>query len=121
MQLWTIQLAKWRLLQHSDVELIDVTLATGLKWMAPSPLLLASYKGKRCTDAEYEVEFLRLCRERYREKPRPWQRIAQKHRVAFACYCPKDCFCHRLQLIPVYDGICQRMGIEFEYCGEIVV
>lgn len=121
MQLFTIQLAKWRLLEHTDVELINVTLATGERWMAPSPYLLASYKGKRCTQAEYQAEFLRLCRERWHADRKPWLRVARKHRVAFACYCPKDCFCHRLELIPVYEGICHKHDIPFEYCGEVTL
>lgn len=121
MKLWTIQLAKHRLLNGTGIELINTTLGSGEHWLAPSPLLLSRYKGRLCTADEYRVEYRRLLQARYRENKRRFHRIAEKPMVAFACYCPPDAFCHRLELVEPFEGICRGLGIAFEYCGEVVV
>lgn len=121
MQLWTIQLARHRLLKGTDIELVNITLASGMAVFAPTPELLGNYKRGRVDDDGYRRVFRRLCWERMSTHAADWDALVDMDKVAIACYCPADKFCHRYEMIAPLEWRCQQRGIPFEYCGEITV
>lgn len=121
MEIYTIQLAKWRLLEGTDIELVNITLGSGDPTFAPSPALLADYKAGRASQDVYLAEFYRLCRMRYRHNPGPWHALLAKEKIAVACYCPKDGFCHRHPFVDIMIKIGASQGVIVEYCGEITL
>lgn len=119
LEVFTIQLSKWRLLNNSDIELIDTSFQSGVLWLAPSRELLWAYKGRHLTSREYFVRYKDLCRQRYRRHPEDWLELLTRGRIALACYCKADCFCHRLILKNILERLCEAEGIDFFYGGEI--
>lgn len=121
MDVWTIQIAKYRLLRGTDIEYVDITLKSGILDFAPTPALLYDYKRGAITPDEYRRVFRRLCWDRIRTNPLPWTKMIHKERVALACYCGPDCFCHRLEILKPFEWLCEQHGIRFDYHGEIIV
>ena len=121
LRVWTIQLAKWRLLNGTDIELVNITLASGWAVFAPTPELLGNYKRGRVNDEGYRLEFRRLCWVRMHHNSTAWDDLVAMDKIALACYCPADTFCHRLEILAPLEYYCKNKGIEFEYCGEITV
>lgn len=115
----TIQLSKHRLLRGSEFELIDTSFQSGVLWLAPSRELLWGYKGNHLTSREYFTRYKDLCRQRYRRHPEQWQELIRRRKIALACYCKADCFCHRLILKNILEKLCEAEGIDFWYGGEI--
>ena len=121
MDVWTIQLAKHRLLQGTDIELVNITLGSGIADFAPDRALLSGFKSGRITESEYKRIYKSLCWRRICTKPDAWLELIQRDRVALACYCPPDAFCHRLEILSPLEYLCRQEGIYFEYHGEIVL
>ena len=118
---WTIQIARYRLPHGTDIEFVDITLKSGILDFAPTPKLLYDHKRGAISDETYRREYRRLCWERIQSNPLPWTKLIHRERVALACYCPKDCFCHRLEILKPLEWLCGEKGIRFEYHGEIVI
>jgi hypothetical protein len=121
MDVWTIQIAKHRLLRGTDIEFVDITLKSGILDFAPTPALLYDHKRGAISNDHYRAEYRPLCWRRIQTRPDPWTKLIHKERVALACYCPKDCFCHRLEILKPLEWLCRERGIRFEYHGEIVI
>ncbi len=122
MKLHTIQLGKWRTAKKKGIELIDVTLKSGDTRFSPDKETLYSYKGsKQIVDdqAVYCVRFRELMNKSYRENPEAWEEMCRKEEVAIACYCKAGAFCHRVILVEYFEKVCKKLGIEFEYMGEL--
>lgn len=119
LEVFTIQIAKHRLLFRTDIEFIDTTVKSGEKVFAPSTELLWAYKCGHLSEAEYIDRFYKLCRQRYRRDPEPWLRLLRRGRVALACYCRDGEFCHRHLLVDILEKLCRSEGIAFYYGGEI--
>lgn len=123
MKLYTIQLAKHRLLKDTDITLLDVTVKSGLKIMAPSWEILNNYRNQGSTDRaweEYTLAFYQKMRESYAMNPQIWHRwITNDKPLALACYCRAGKHCHRHLLRDIFQKIAKKQGFELEYCGEI--
>lgn len=96
MRVWTIQLAKWRLLTRTEVHLIDSTVKSGNPALAPTWDLLTRYRRDPVgMETTYRTEFAQLMAKSQEENPELWDGLLQMESLAFACYCAKGKFCHR--------------------------
>lgn len=123
MKLYTIQLAKHRLLKDSGIELVDTTVKSGLKILAPSWEILNAYRAnENQEEAEkiYVKAFYSKLRKDYRENPEEFIKwLKQGKPIALACYCRAGKFCHRHLLVDIFIKIGKKLGIDVEYVGEI--
>lgn len=124
MQLVTIQLAKWRLAADLGYEFIDTTVKTNTSPFAPEWEMVMKVKDydKGIGDyshEDYERDYKRLIRKRYRNDPDWFHEFCLKDKVAIACFCHRDRFCHRRLVVEIIEGICKYLGIEFAFIGEL--
>lgn len=120
LEVFTIQISKHRILNGTDIYFIDTSLKSGEKLFAPSPEILWGYKAGHLSTREYYTRYMRLIRDRFRRNPEPFLELLNMGKIALACYCRADQFCHRLILRNILERLCIREGIEFYYGGELV-
>jgi hypothetical protein len=57
MDVWTIQISRYRLLHGTDIEFVDITLKSGILDFAPTPKLLYDHKRGAISDETYRREY----------------------------------------------------------------
>lgn len=119
MILHTTQLAQWRKVKSLNIILIDTTLKSGIKWLAPTPELLYPYKAGQISDQGYIDVFYNLMRERYKEDKQRFIEFLSQEEICIACYCTAGKFCHRHLLVDIFRKLCVEFNIPFTYKGEI--
>ncbi|MBN22764.1 MAG: hypothetical protein CL678_15875 [Bdellovibrionaceae bacterium] len=118
MQLYTVQLGQWRLVPP-DVELVDTTVKSGAKFLAPTWDMVMGVKDGSLTEEQYTVQYYAMMRESYRRNKEQFLALLGKPAVALGCYCKPGDFCHRLLLIDILKRIAIVNDIHFEYVEEI--
>lgn len=119
MELFTIQIAKWRIAKRLNITHLDTTVKSGDKVFAPAWNMVIGHKARSITDEQYTSEYISMMRLSYQNNTSRWLEVATMDRVALACYCPANCFCHRLLLVDLFEKVCQKHAIPFKYSGEI--
>lgn len=119
MELFTIQLAQWRVAKRLAIPLIDTTVKSGESTFSPTWDLVLNIKSGKITESEYTEGYFNLMRQSYTENPTRWLEVLGMECVAVACYCPVKCFCHRLLLVEIFEKLCLRHKIPFTYSGEL--
>lgn len=119
MDVSTIQMGKWRLAKELNIELIDTTVKSGIQALAPKWEMVLSHKAGRMSDEEYSKEYREMMLRSYMINQTVWRELLNKERIALACYCSPDRFCHRHLLVKYLEGICNSHNIPFRYLGEI--
>ncbi|MGG4591655.1 hypothetical protein ACLPJK_25710 [Pseudomonas aeruginosa] len=120
MQIYTIQIAKWRRAAAIHVPLLDITVKSGEPLFAPDRFLLYAYKQGRIDEEQYRQQYLEKMRESLRSFWYRWEQVASMPVVALACYCRAGEFCHRHLLTECFCRYCHKRSIPFEYLGEIL-
>lgn len=124
MQLFTVQMSRWRQLKDRNIELVDTTVKSGERFLAPTWEIVLSHKDGRISDAEYTAVYLDLMRRSYVAHQDQWLRLIRTDGpIAIACYCSymvdgKRKFCHRHLLKDMLDKVCQANGVDFTFYGE---
>lgn len=124
MELFTIQLSKWRQLKERNIELIDTTVRTGEKFLAPSWDIVMGIKNGTISEEEYTATYLNMMRHSYVDNRGQWLSLIHiKHPVAIACYCTymvdgQRKFCHRHLLKDIIGKVCESNGTNFTFYGE---
>jgi len=94
---------------------------------APTWKMLRDYKQHRITWADYRKLYFGLMKLRYDTDPTPFASVfdtcLQGYIVVFTCYCTGHSMqgphqCHRYLLVELFERLCLRRTIEFEYLGE---
>lgn len=119
MELWTIQMGKWRLAKAAEIELVDITHKSGIRQFAPDPDFLYAYKRGDIDAATYTglyMDKIAHCRVFNEEM---WNVFIGKEKLAIACYCAPGAFCHRLLLAPIIGEYLRRNGIPVSFMGEL--
>lgn len=115
---YTIQLSKWRWAAIFGIEVLDTTVKSGDKTFAPTWDMVNAVKSSEITEEQYTELYTELMRKGYKDNKERWLEVLKKDRVAFACYCPKDTFCHRHLLVDILGKCAAHHNIEFERGGE---
>lgn len=119
MELWTIQIAQWRKLQGTGIELIDTTVKSQLhKPFAPTWDLVMGYKSGEFSEAFYREQYIELMRHSYRSNPDYWLTFLTKDKIALGCMCRAGQFCHRHILNEIFVGLCVNKGLPIVQRGE---
>lgn len=122
LKLWTVQLAKWRLVQQLKIPLVDITVKTGDKRLAPSWDFLMEYKNSaKDEEAEkiYTEKYRAKMNAQFRADPDPLVGILFMGEVAIACMCPDGKFCHRHLLATGLVNLGKRYNVEVILMGEL--
>lgn len=117
-QIWTIQLAKWRALEGTGIKLVDATVKTGIRGLAPSWDMLTAYRQKQLSEAEYTDLYHQRMILSQRHMPNTWKSFLKYDQIAIACYCPPNHFCHRHLLVQKVKEYLEAQSIEVELMGE---
>jgi len=124
-ELYTIQLARWRLAKAHDIQLIDTTAKSGEKagygFLAPSWDIVMGIKQGEITEEEYTHVYLRMLAQSRQRYPEKWATLLSLTKVAFACYCSSNKFCHRHLLYEDFQSYVKACGVEFRLGGEITM
>lgn len=119
--LFTVQMARWRQLKERNIELIDTTAKSGNRAFAPSWDMVLNHKQQNLSDEAYTAAYVDRMRYSYLHYPEDWNRLlGAQGPVAIACYCSSvpGTFCHRHILKDIIEKICLSRGIPFRYYGE---
>lgn len=93
--IWTIQISRHRLATHQDIHLLDITAKSGIKAFAPDFHQVMRFKYKEIGEVEYTKLYEERMRYSLRAYPNVWDTLKNHPRVALACYCQANNFCHR--------------------------
>lgn len=117
--IYTIQLGKWRLAKKREIEMIDITAKSGEQAFAPDFATVMRYKQGLVSETEYTELYTIRMRASLRTYPEVWASLLTKGAIAFACYCPADCYCHRLLFVTMYQKYAHSKGFTVVYRGEL--
>jgi len=119
MRVWTIQMAKWRMLRLTEVHLIDITVKSGIKALAPSWDLLQRYRSDPASmEQTYREEFAELMVKSQSEHPEIWDDLLKMESIALACYCKAGKFCHRHLVADLLVEWGASRNVEVKLMGE---
>lgn len=119
MQIWTLQLSAWRLAQQARIEIVNITAKSGEKCFAPQFQFVMEYKQGLMSEREYTDRYLARMRESFRYNPSKWEELKGKGKVAYACYCQRDKFCHRHLFVSLLTKYLDAQGVAYELMGEL--
>lgn len=120
LDLYTIQMGKWRDLKDTGIQLVDVTLKSGNRAFSPDVNLLRDYKSGVINDVEYTERFDKLMLESLIVNRPEWLGLLTKGRIALACYCGKEHFCHRNLLSGYIKDLGVSMNVTVNLKGEYI-
>lgn len=116
--IYTIQMSKWRLIKDTDIELIDVTVKSGVKAFAPSWDLLRAYKDGLINKEEYTIFFDKLMEESKVKNKQEWLDLLVRPKIAVSCFCSG--FCHRYLVADHLGQFAKENDIPFIVKGDVV-
>lgn len=119
MEVWTIQLGKWRLAEAQQIELLNITRGSGIDAFAPSAQALAQYKAGTMNETSYRQLYVQRMRMSFMAQRSQWEQLKSKERLAVACYCAAGAFCHRHIFAELLQAYVQREGVPFTLRGEL--
>ena len=123
-EVWTIQMGQWRKAKALGIELVDITVKSGLKAFAPTWEMVESVKtctpeNKASVESEYVVNYRLAMQHSWLENREEWVALLGKPKIALACYCKAGDFCHRTLLVGYLKAVAEALGVEFNYMGEL--
>lgn len=120
LEIYTIQMGKWRDLKDTDIELFDITLKSGNQAFSPNPRMLGAYKRGEQSEDEFIQLYRNAMEVSFEEVPGEWEALVKKDKVALACYCSKEGFCHRYLLVNILMEKAKELNVSIIYNGEYV-
>lgn len=118
-EIWTIQISKWRAAKKAKVHLLDITAKSGFPQFAPDFRRVMEYKNGQLDEETYTELYLDKILYIKEKKPDSWEVLKTHPRVALGCYCRKDAFCHRHIFLPKMEEYLIENGIAPRYMGEL--
>lgn len=119
LEVYTIQMARWRVAMRLGIELKDITIKSGNKVFAPEYEWLMKYKGQELTRDQYSVLYRSKMQWSYVNHRDEWDAMANSGKIALACYCKPNTFCHRHLFKQMLIKHCEKEGIAYIDGGEI--
>jgi hypothetical protein len=128
--IFTIQMSKWRLARNRDIILLDTTVKTGASIFKPTWDMVMGYKAGQISEEEYTRQYWEKMNASWKDpKERViWlQTIESTEPMAIGCMCPyrnRDTgevqFCHRHLLKQIFEKLCAARKIPFYFYGELI-
>lgn len=119
MDIYTIQMAKWRVAQAKDIPLLDTTVKSGVSAFAPSWSMVLGVKGQTLSEEAYRAEYIALMRQSWVEQRAEWEKLLSMESVALACFCKPGIFCHRHLLKEIVVAFLEQRNLPYNDCGEL--
>lgn len=129
MELFTIELPRWRIARNHGIGLLDVSAKSATTFLSTNWDLelgkQAFEKGEGGLSVEaYRRGFHTLMNASWKKHRDKWLALAaSKEPIALGCYCRSDhywgCVCHRYLLVEILGKVCHSRQIPFEYYGEL--
>jgi hypothetical protein len=126
MNVWTIQIARWKLAKERNIAFLDTTVKSAKEYafLAPTWQMVMEHKQGSLSDTGYTQLYYELLRARYRENRQPFLKLFHDFAdqdIAVACFCTPGHFCHRHLLVDILRAIAVSEHIPFCYKGELTL
>lgn len=118
MEIYTIQMARWRTLKEFDIKLVDATAKSGHRFLAPTWSMVMGIKRNEITEEDYTTMYLEAMKLSMSKEPELWDELLTFPKIALACYCSADSFCHRFLLKDILSDYAKVKDIEVQLMGE---
>ncbi len=121
MELFTIQQGKDRAYRatRAGITIVDTTVRGKHPLFAPTWKIVMAHKAGEITDQQYRDEYYPMMRQSWIDHREAWEQfLRQEDWIAIMCYCPAGHFCHRLELVKIFQTLCEKLAIPFTYYGE---
>lgn len=112
-------MAQWRVPKALDIPMVDTTVKSGAKFLAPMWHMVLEHKAGILSNDGYTELFYELMEKSQVDNPEQWDALLAMDEVAIACYCPDGAFCHRRLLVGILGDLCDKRDIPFAYLGEL--
>lgn len=120
MKLYTLQIAKYKLAVNERLLMYDTTVKSGGDSpFKPTWEIVLGHKKGEITNEQYTEKYYQLMRESFKTRRKEWFDFLSQERAVIACYCPKECFCHRFLLVDILEKVAKSKNIPFTYLGEL--
>ena len=134
MDLFTIQMGKRFEATKRKIRVIDTTVKTSDRLFSPTWTMVLDHKAAvkaheegKISDEElqaandaYAVQYRRMMIDSWVRNRVRWEEVLRNDEpVALACYCKPGAFCHRLLLRDMFEQICKKLDIPYQYYGEL--
>lgn len=120
MELYTLQLGRHRVASSQNIPLLNITAKSGDDRFAPSWDMVMALKENRINQMQFSDMYYEKMRQSYNADPNGWIQFLTSHdKLAIACMCAKDAFCHRHLLVGIFAKICHFYQIPFTFKGEL--
>lgn len=120
LEVYTIQMGKWRDLNETGITLVDVTLKSGNRAFSPDLELFRAMKAGEISNVEYTQRFNKLMITSIRSNRQEWLNLLMLGKLCLACYCDEEHFCHRFLLVDYLKELGTNVGINVVYKGEYI-
>ncbi|ANZ50322.1 hypothetical protein PHOBOS_132 [Erwinia phage vB_EamM_Phobos] len=126
MKVFTVSLSHHKAATGKGIPLLDITVKSGLKELAPDWDFLMEYKKSKMDEAaqaEYTRKYFAKLNRIWKANPDLFLNLFRDYvEVAFACYCgPNACFCHRFLLVDALEKMAKKLNLPFERGGELTL
>lgn len=121
MELYTIQMAQWRMAKARGISFLDTTVKSGEPWIAPDWNMVMDIKAKKITEEQYTKLYTDRMVASYYQHTDLWHALIKNEKLAIACYCAPGTFCHRHILVKLIQGLCLKQNTPFTYMGELTI
>jgi hypothetical protein len=118
-EICTIQLAKWRLAKREHYHILNITAQSGLACFAPEFGNVRAYKNGELTEEQYVERYMLKMRDSYVRFKDDWARLKGHPKIAIACYCPKDAYCHRRTFSELVQKYLAAENESYVFKGEL--
>jgi len=112
-------MGQWRLAEAQGIKLLNITAKNGIQAFAPDYSLVMDYKSGKVSEEEYSEIYLAKMVRSKEEFKLYWDTLAKYPRMALACYCAPNTFCHRHLFLNLVIEHLKALGIEAVYKGEL--
>lgn len=120
LQLFTIQVGRWRLAREHKVEFVDTTIKTKHPLFAPTWDMVLGHKDDTLSDEEYTRLYRQRMIQSWKDHREEWLAFLKREEpIALACFCKPGAFCHRVLLKDIMKELCEKLDIPYFYYGEL--
>jgi uncharacterized protein YeaO (DUF488 family) len=119
--LYSVQISKWRLVRELGITLLDITAKSGNPSFAPLYEDVMSYKHGKMNWDEYKAIYEHRMTQSKRDNKEEWDKLKTLgDKIAIACYCRADeANCHRHIFKHLLADYLKDAQFEVTYHGEI--
>ena len=119
MNVYTVQMGKYRLAIEKGIPFVDITVRSGIQAFAPTWPMVNRWKQNKISEDDYAALYRHKVLSEKWAFESDWKELLEYDTVALACYCKAHHFCHRLLLVDILRDIHRNENRPFDYLGEL--